>query len=146
MGNKKKIRFKVIDIFHKLDSYGHTTNIDWFLLLNKFQLLRFIRELKDIWFHRLDISNDIKKRIYPPHGNPFLTYHPTFLMQKDIFFIQNYVIQMIDNMITKGMTNDFRTLGVFYILTALTLVSSAAAGALPWLYDSAQNYPNIAPN
>ena len=39
-------------------------------------------------------------------------------------------------MINKGINNEYRSLGALYILTALTLVSSDAASALPWLYDS----------
>ena len=42
----------------------------------------------------------------------------------------------IENFITKGINEDYRTLGVFYILTALTLVSEKAAQSLPWLYES----------
>ena len=59
-------------------------------------------------------------------------------MKKHILFIQNCTIQLIENMITKGISHECRTLGVFYVLAALTLVSPQAAAALPWLYASAQ--------
>jgi len=136
IGTKQQLKFKVLDVFHKFDTYGHTTNADWFLSLTKFQLMRYMRELKDIWFHRLDLTNDTRKRIYPPNGNPFLNYHRSYIIQKNILFIQNCTIQLIENMITKGISNEYRTLGIFYVLTALTLVSQPAATALPWLYDS----------
>ena len=38
--NKKDLKFKVIDVFHKLDTYGHTTNINWFLSLDKHRLIK----------------------------------------------------------------------------------------------------------
>ena len=135
--NKHKLRFRVIETFQIIDTYGHITNINWFLNLNKAQLIRFVNELKDIWNHRLTITNDLKKRIYPPHGNPFIHHHHTYIIQKNLLFIQKYIINMIYNMITKGLTSDDTALGVFYVLTALTLVSQPAAIALPWLYDSA---------
>ena len=143
LDKKKKLRFLVIDIFHKFDTFGHTTNFEWFLSLNKFQLMRYIRELKDIWFHRLDLTNDTRKRIHPPHGNPFLNYHRSYIIQKDLYFVQNTIIQIINNIISKGMDNEYRALGVFYVLTALTLVNQNAANTLPWLYESANNHlPN----
>ena len=40
-------------------------------------------------------------------------------------------------LVTKGITDEYRSLGAFYVLTALTLSSSEAANAMPWLYQSA---------
>ena len=42
----------------------------------------------------------------------------------------------MENLISKGINTDSRSLGAFYILSALTLVSHSAAVALPWLYES----------
>ena len=134
---KQKFKFRVTDVFHRIDMYGHTTNMNWFLDLNQIKLLRFIRELKDMWFHRLNLSNNMRKRIYPPDGNPFANINPSFIIQKDIFYVQNIVLKLIENFVTRGIGEDNRTLGVFYILTALTLVSENAAQTLPWLYESA---------
>jgi len=138
---KYQLKFKVLDVFQTIETFGHTTNINWFLSLTKFQLLQYMRELKDIWFHRLDLTNDTRRRIYPPHGNPFLNYHRSYIIQKNLLFIQNCTIQLIEKMITKGISHECRTLGVFYVLAALTLVSPQAAAALPWLYASA-HIPN----
>ena len=48
------------------------------------------------------------------------------------------VLIVIDNMISQGLAEQYRTLGVFYVLIALTLVSSDAATSLPWLYNITQ--------
>ena len=91
----------------------------------------------------MQLTNDTKRRIIPPHGNPFLNYHLTYIAQQPILYIQNQVIRLIDNLITKGLTNEFRTLGVFYVLTALTIVSQQAAQSLPWLFESTQGMYNL---
>ena len=40
-------------------------------------------------------------------------------------------------LVTKGITDEYRSLGAFYVLMALTLSSNEAAIAMPWLYQSA---------
>jgi hypothetical protein len=42
----------------------------------------------------------------------------------------------MEELITKGINNDSKSLGSYYILSALTLVNQSAAEALPWLFDS----------
>jgi len=39
-------------------------------------------------------------------------------------------------MVKSGHTNDNRSLGAYYVLAALTLVSDEARNSLPWLYQS----------
>ena len=43
-------------------------------------------------------------------------------------------------MIKLGVDKDSQTLGSYYVLCAMTLVSQDAAIALPWLYESVQYY------
>jgi hypothetical protein len=42
----------------------------------------------------------------------------------------------MENMIYTGITADFKTLGAFQVLTALTIVSPQARISMPWLYES----------
>ena len=39
-----KIRLRTLTIFQKMDELGNYTNLDWFLELNKLQLIKFIKE------------------------------------------------------------------------------------------------------
>ena len=39
-------------------------------------------------------------------------------------------------MINKGINNNSCVLGSYYVLCALTMVSSDAANTLPWLYEA----------
>jgi hypothetical protein len=43
---------------------------------------------------------------------------------------------VIERLIRSGVTEDDRKLGAIYVLSALTLVSSGARNAMPWLYQS----------
>lgn len=42
----------------------------------------------------------------------------------------------MDIMVNSGINNDSKSLGCYYILSALTLVNSDAAESMPWLYES----------
>jgi hypothetical protein len=45
-------------------------------------------------------------------------------------------LNIFDNIISKSPERTNQSLGAFYILGSLTLVSQNAANALPWLYES----------
>jgi len=133
---KKKISLKTLSIFHRIDTFGHITNTSWFLTLNRESLIRFLRELIDIWEYRANLSNENKRKICPPHGTPFRGININSLAQKNTETLQKNILYIMENLISKGIDKDSRSLGAFYILAALTLVSSNAAAALPWLYQS----------
>jgi hypothetical protein len=42
----------------------------------------------------------------------------------------------LEKMVTTGINHDSKSLGAFYVLAALTLVSVDAANGIPWLYQS----------
>jgi hypothetical protein len=46
------------------------------------------------------------------------------------------ILNIFDNIISKSPERTNQSLGAFYILGSLTLVSQNAANALPWLYES----------
>lgn len=134
---KKDINQRIFDIFHKIDELGNYSNHIWFLNLDHGKLIKFIFELKDIWVYRANLSDITKINICHPTGNPFLGINMNFI--RSTRYTNNLKIICVDimsNMINKGINNEYRSLGALYILTALTLVSSDAASALPWLYDS----------
>lgn len=134
---KKDINQRILDIFHKIDELGNYSNHTWFLNLEHGKLIKFIFELKDIWVYRANLSDDTKRNICHPTGNPFLGINMNFI--RSTRYTNNLKIICVDimsNMINKGINNEYKSLGALYILTALTLVSTEAASTLPWLYDS----------
>ena len=130
------IKFKIIEIFHKIDSFGNLSNFVWFYSLNKQQLTRLYKELYDIWNYRTQLTPERKRQICSPTGNPFIRTDSLFLVNYTTFEIRKHFIIIFNNLLTKAIDNDFQSLGAYYILGALTIVNDDAAIALPWLYDS----------
>ena len=82
------------------------------------------------------MSPYVKRQICPPNGNPFHGINIHALIQKNSETLQRNILYIMENLLSKGINKDSKALGAFYILAALTLVSSSAAVALPWLYQS----------
>lgn len=132
----KRIELTALSLFHKIESFGHLTDVNWVLSLNKPQLIRLMRELVEIWNYRASLTEVIKRAICPPHGNPFSGINFHALQTQNIHTIKINVLNIFDNLISKSPDRNNQALGAFYILGSLTLVNSNAAIALPWLYES----------
>ncbi len=50
--------------------------------------------------------------------------------------MQSACLIVFENAIYSGIDEDYRKLGAFHVLSALTLVSRGAREAMPWLYES----------
>ena len=134
---KKTIEFKIISLFQKIDEHGFITNIEWFNSLSRNGLLRYIRELGDIWNYRAQLSIETKRNICPPHGNPFIYFNTqNFYTNINVDQLKLSILKVMEVLIKNGNTNEDRSLGAFYVLSALTLVNNDAADSLPWLYQS----------
>ena len=140
---RKRMEMKILDLFQIINSYGNYANSEWFTDLSRVEHIRFARELHDIWNYRAQLSNIKKYEICPPHGSPFLGT-PYFtnmasnaaLVNIDIDVLIRFNVQIIENLIKSAIDVDNKTLGSFYVLTALTLVSEPAREAMPWLYEA----------
>ena len=127
---------KTIDIFQKIDSHGFITDINWFLNLPKIKLLRYLRELIDIWEYRAQLTLDNKKKICPPNGTPFYGVQMLNIETMELNNIRTLVLNIIETFITRGITKENRSLGAFYVLGSFTIVNHEVANALPWLYET----------
>lgn len=136
LSKEKQFELRTINVFQKIDENGFITNVKWYLNLSRIQLKRFLRELLDIWQYRAQISNDMKMKINPQHGDPFFTINIAVLMHKCFEVLQKRILDIIEIFITQGVDMDARSLGTYYVLGALTTVSQDAAISLPWLYES----------
>ena len=133
------VREKTVELFMKMDEMGHITNINWFTGLSHVRLIRFLRELYDIWSYRAQLSRSMQVQIVHPSGNPFHTIMYRDAQNLTYEQLQKYVLRTIENFITTGINQETRSLGTFYVLCALTLVSQEAAQSMPWLYESVQH-------
>ena len=132
---KKTFELKVASIFNDIDELGNYTNYLWFYNLDKMQLIRYVRELYDIWTYRLQLDNDTKYKICS-RGNPFRNLNLYNILNYDVFFLKKVTLNVINDFVNTGHDNDYKSLGAIYVLTALTIVSQDAATAMPWLYQS----------
>lgn len=136
----KQLELRAISLFHDIDSLGNYTDPGWFNSLDRIMLIRFIRELGDIWQYRAQLPQNVKREICPPVGNPFGTLSMRALPVFPYDQLKRMALNIIEIMVKRGICESNRTLGANYVLCALTLVSPGAAESLPWLYQS------VAPN
>lgn len=135
----KSVGLRAITVFQKIDELGNYTDARWFLSLDKFELIKFLKELNNIWRYRAQLSNQMKRNICPPFGDPFRTVIFDYIKaEQDLDNIKSVLLDVMERLVNSGIDRDSKSLGAYYILGALTLVNEEAATSLPWLYQSVQ--------
>lgn len=133
---EKSVELYGLEIFQKINGFGHQSDIRWFLSLSKRKLINFVYELFEIWEYRANLSPEVKVNICP-NGSPFRNvYICEFQEEPNIWNIRKRVLDIINLFITTGVDEDSKSLGAYYILGALTIVSHHAASTMPWLFDA----------
>jgi len=137
----KSFSLRVLELFQGIDSLGNYSDPQWFLALTHPSVARFSRELSDIWHYRLHLSIAIKRLICPPLGDPFrgmstLYENQSYQMTMQPDVLREFLVRVMEAMVFSSQDVEYRKLGAMYVLSALTLVSSPAASALPWLHQS----------
>jgi hypothetical protein len=138
LSTKKSIELRALTLFQNIDSLGNYSNSQWFLSLNRTQLIKFLRELIDIWAYRAPLTAETKRAICPPLGNPFVRIPSfnTLQTMENFEDVRKYILDVIDKFVNTGLDKDNKCLGAYYVLGALTLVNNDAATSLPWLYQA----------
>lgn len=130
---EQQIETRCFTIFQNVGNYS---DANWFLSLTRTKLIKFMRDLIDIWSYRSQLTMEIKRNICPPNGDPFSNFNLQILYVDDILIIQKAVVEVMERITNYGIDADSKSLGGYYVLGALTLVSEDAALAVPWLYQS----------
>jgi len=137
LSNQKKLDLRVIEVFQKIESLGFIVDPNWFFTLEKLKLIKFIRELYDIWHYRAMLNSTAKREICPPLGNPFVNIiNINSIHNLSIIQLKYTILNSIDLFVNNLANTSNKYLGGCYVLQALTLVSSDAAISLPWLYQT----------
>jgi hypothetical protein len=138
VSDKKSIEIRAVTLFQNIDALGNYSNSQWFLSLNRIQLIKFLRELIDIWAYRAPLSIETKRSICPPIGNPFVRIPSiaTLQIMENLDDVRKCILDVMDKFVNTGIDKDNKCLGAYYVLGALTLVNSDAATSLPWLYQA----------
>ena len=133
---KQLFNQRVTSVFKAMDDLGNYTDQNWFLDLNtNIKLIKFVRELHDIWSYRAQLSQEVKNNI-TNFMDPFLNINMMNIQNINYDILRNVTLSIIESFVYKGINQESRTLGAYYILLALTLVNPNAAEAMPWLYSS----------
>jgi hypothetical protein len=127
-------------LFYYIDSLGNYSQGTWFMHLSSDQLRRFVIELYEIWRHRLQLTEQMRRQIIPLHLEPFRHFRPATVLYLQDVTLREYALRIIEIMVYSGVDRDAQTLGANYVLGALTQVSMDAARALPWLYEAMSPY------
>jgi len=134
---QQPIQVRVDRLFVEIDQLGNYTQSSWFTDLTHLQYARLYRALYDIWNYRGQLSHALKTQICPFHG-PFEGIFPVSVRHLDLSIddLKSACLIVFENMIYSGISTEIRQIGVMHSLTALTIVSSSARYALPWLFES----------
>ena len=141
VSGEKSVELRTLDLFQNIDSLGNYSDPSWFSLLTRNQMVKFVRELIDIWSYRSQLTPEMKKKICSPSGDPFRNINFEYFHSEDnIDNIKKVVLTILEKLVNSGVDNDSKTLGTYYVLGALTLVSENAASSLPWLFQSVSHF------
>ena len=88
-----------------------------------------------------DVKNSNLLQIKTNDENFINTANNASLINLSIETLVKYNVQIIENLVKSAIDIDNKTLGTFYVLSALTLVSQPARDAMPWLYDAVVYVP-----
>ena len=138
VSDKKSVELRALTLFQNINALGNYSNSEWFLTLNRNQLIKLARELVDIWSYRAPLTDEVKRSICPPNGNPFSRLPNYNILQtlENLDEVRKIILEILENFVTTGIDKDNKCFGAYYVLGALTLVNNDAATTLPWLYQA----------
>jgi hypothetical protein len=140
--NIRTIRFTPVDnritqLFIAIDQLGNYTNKEWFSELDIRGYIRLYRALYEIWYLRSGLTNEVRHNI-SPFCQPFDGIFNQRVLHSDLSLeqIQTACLIVFENLVYSGIDDEYKRLGTFHALSALTMVSRGARIAMPWLYES----------
>jgi cytochrome oxidase Cu insertion factor (SCO1/SenC/PrrC family) len=137
ISEEKVVELRALSLFQNIDSLGNYSNCNWFLSLNRNQIIKFVRELADIWSYRAQLSVETKRAICPPNADPFRNLNMSLVhVSQNFNIVRKVVLEVLEKLVNTGVDKDSKSLGAYYVLGALTLVNQDAATSLPWLFQS----------
>jgi len=137
VSKEKTIELRTLGLFQNIDALGNYSCPEWFLSLNRIQIIRFLRELIDIWNYRAQITDETKQNVCPPYGHPFRNNALHCVShESNMDNVRKYILEIMEKFVNSGVDKDSKSLGAYYVLGALTIVNENAASSLPWLFQT----------
>jgi len=128
---------RVSQVFIAIDRLGNYTSSEWFDSLDLRGYIRLYRHLYDIWYIRSGLTYETRSLICP-YGCPFDGIFTSRTLYSELTHeqIRMACVTVFENFVYSGVTEEYKTLGAFYSMSALTIVSPDARRAMPWLYEA----------
>ncbi len=131
------IATRIAQLFIAIDRLGNYTNGDWFSNLDLRSYIRLYRYLYDIWYVRSGLSYETRSLICP-YSCPFEGIFTGRTLYSEVTYpqMQTACVIVFENLVYSGVSDEYKTLGAFYAMSALTLVSPEARHSMPWLCEA----------
>jgi len=132
---KQQLIMNVISI---IEQHGYILSVQWINDLTHYKLMKFIMYLKDIWEYRARLSPVAQRQICYPFGDPFTNLPAGYIVREyNHELLLKCSLEIVMNIISKGITYADCGIGIIFVLSALTLVSNDVAEAYPWIHTEA---------
>ena len=135
---KLSLKRRVEELFIEIDMYGNYTKSSWFHNLRKIGLINFYNILREIWYVKASISEDVKHKICP-FGDPFREYLYIFHLPYMDIPMEKLVeacVYSMENMVYTSHDLEMRKLACLYIISAFTVVCIPARMEYYYLFES----------
>jgi hypothetical protein len=134
----KRLEWRCLGIFQKINELGHYSEYRWFWDLDLKGLKSMYVGLEDLWNYRLYLTKEQRNKIVPKN-KPFKLYTiEGFKSIKNLNTARTVLLDQIEKLITSGKPegkngNDNKYTGSILVLTALVEISHKAAEIMPHL-------------
>ena len=129
---KHQVRNKCLMVLQKIDMFGYQTNMDWIMNLPISRVRQLFKCIKNQWNYKAGLSEEVKQRIYP-NGNPFHEINSRRIENINRYIVLNTVLDLMDLIISNGVSNDDKNQGCILVLFALNDVNRECGRCNPWL-------------
>ena len=130
-------KLKIVEVFQKLDELNVVAggiNQQWFVNFTFQQLRNLYKVLEDVWNYRSELSYEKKVQIVPE--NNIFKHNMIYILNLPLTsytYLQSIILDEIKTLISSTDNLENRQLGGYYVLIALTEVSSDYLEDYPWL-------------
>ena len=60
ISREKQEELFIVDLFQHINTLGNYSDSEWFIVLQRAELIRFIRNIHDIWYYRANLTQEMK--------------------------------------------------------------------------------------
>ena len=132
---KALIKQNVVDLFSLIEQSGYTCHVEWFTTLTRHKLKELYKQLEDIWNYRAELNLTQKYNIVKDN-QMFLVSVQNIFKLNNLYKLRNIILKEIEKLIFSADSDNDKSLGCYYVLSALCEVSSNCAVAMPWLAEA----------